>query len=74
MFNFCHLSFDIVFRIVLPKELVTLFFLFLTKQSKIHRPSAEVQTGIIYGCKVIGDGIFSANHKWNIFILKDSQL
>ena len=49
MFNFCHLSFDIVFGIVNPKELVTLFFLFRTKQSKVHKPSAEFQTGIIYG-------------------------
>ena len=73
MFNFCHLSFDIVFGIVLPKELVTLFFLFLTKQ-EVHKPSAEFQTGIIYGQKVIGDGIFPRNYKWNIFIPKDSQL
>ena len=49
MFNFCHLSFDIVFEIVLPKELVTLFFLFLTKQFKVRKPPAEFQTGIIYG-------------------------
>ena len=49
MFDFCHLNFDIVFGIVLPKELVTLFFFFLTKQSEVYKPSAEFQTGIICG-------------------------
>ena len=35
MFSFYDLSFDTVFGIVLPKELVTLFFLFLITNFKL---------------------------------------
>ena len=31
------------------KELITLYFLFFTKKSKVHKPAAEFQTEIIYG-------------------------